>query len=749
MPLPPRPRLRLRLRQRPVSKGFALLAEISAAPGLASAATLALGGIRATLSIPAAALVLCDRTNKPQIILDTAHGYDRRSSTQLGVALLDAMQQHPRTLEYPRFLSAHLELQHEAEIASSVPGAVLATPLLIGDQLLGVLSVEADRLHRWTRREVALAEAIAAQLAQAFHSERRIAQLQYSEKLSSACQTLTALTAGMDVAGTSRAIVEQAALATGAAGAQLFLRRRNRGELEPVAVHGVVLVTEGRHARIDCDPAGGRALSHRPEWLFGNEPEPAPMGQGEPCNPDEAQLAVSLLDGNELVGVITLSFTAAAARPCDAMLPAIERFATHAAAALRNAHQYDSAAQRARRMVELARATQVLDAQANIAASIEPLAQQSLHILDAQGCIVALHREGHEDAIYAVGLSDTQRGTICDNEAFQSLLCGTPLSQDIPQRQPAIRQPEAQLDQAARDAGFAAQLTLPLTHKDAMVGVITYLYGADHTWNDDDFETAGLIASQMTTLIANAQLYHEVHEANRLKSEFIATISHELRTPMGAIMGYAELLASGSYGAIPDMMHEPLGRLKANADTLLLLINQMLDLSRIEAGRLELHSEPFHPADLLRAVASAAQPQLRGKRITFETVVEDTVPGIVLGDVGRLRQMLGNLVDNGLKFTQYGGLLVRCSRVDEPNGAKLVFDVSDSGPGIPEDKLRVIWQPFRQGNSSETRSHSGAGLGLTIVHKLTELMGGTTAVVSRLGIGSTFSIRLPLHLPPS
>ncbi len=233
-------------------------------------------------------------------------------------------------------------------------------------------------------------------------------------------------------------------------------------------------------------------------------------------------------------------------------------------------------------------------------------------------------------------------------------------------------------------------------------------------------------------------------ELDRMKSAFVSMASHELRTPLNAILGYSDMLKENVYGPLQPEQRETMDRVMANTKRMLGLVNNLLDQAQIESGKLVLEIASFSPGDLLKEVQTAVGVLAEAKQLTFETNVEADVPATVSGDARRLNQILINLVGNAVKFTEEGAVRVRAFRYDDTHWA---LSVSDTGPGIPDEAQKFIFEPFRQVDDPITRRHTGSGLGLSIVEQLTTLMGGKIEVASEIGAGSTFSVILPLSHP--
>ena len=245
---------------------------------------------------------------------------------------------------------------------------------------------------------------------------------------------------------------------------------------------------------------------------------------------------------------------------------------------------------------------------------------------------------------------------------------------------------------------------------------------------------------------AEAALLHAkeaAEAADRAKSEFLAIVSHEIRTPINGVIGFAQILADSPL--TPDQ-REQVAIIKSSGQALEKLIADILDLSKIEAGKIEIESSPFGLHRCVEEVIAFFQPKARAAALTLTSTIDADVPQIVNSDEARLRQILTNLIGNALKFTERGSISVHVSCMrgepvsmrDTRRALRLFFSVTDTGIGIPTDKISKLFKPFSQVDSSSERRRSGTGLGLIISKRLCELMGGTISVESKLGEGTTF-----------
>jgi len=231
-------------------------------------------------------------------------------------------------------------------------------------------------------------------------------------------------------------------------------------------------------------------------------------------------------------------------------------------------------------------------------------------------------------------------------------------------------------------------------------------------------------------------------EANEFKTKFIARISHELRTPLGALMGMAEMLQEGVYGPLNDLQKNLVGRILNNVITLSRIFSELLDQSQIESGQLRLKKEKFSPGAIVESVYSNYLSMALKKGITLHKEITARVPQTVIGDQARTEQILSNLVVNAIKFTNTGSVNIR---IDGQGEANWVLRVEDTGTGISEEDMQMIFEPFRQVDETTSRRYGGVGLGLSIVLLLVKAMNGTIRVDSKLGQGSAFTVTLPVQ----
>jgi signal transduction histidine kinase len=297
-------------------------------------------------------------------------------------------------------------------------------------------------------------------------------------------------------------------------------------------------------------------------------------------------------------------------------------------------------------------------------------------------------------------------------------------------------------------AGYRALLVVPLLRPDRIVGALAVRRREPGEFSKSTIDLLETFADQSVLAIQNARLFREIEEkgrelevASKHKSQFLANMSHELRTPLNAILGYAELMLDSIYGEPSEKMRTVLERLQSNGRHLLGLINDVLDLSKIEAGQLTLTLDDYSLSDVVHGVVSAVEPLAAEKRLAIKAEVPPDLP-TGRGDGRRLSQVLLNLIGNAIKFTDKGEVAIRAFAT---NGAFTVA-VCDTGSGIPAADQAKIFEEFQQADSSITRTKGGTGLGLSIAKRIVEMHGGRIWVESEPGKGSRFYFTLPVRV---
>ena len=300
-----------------------------------------------------------------------------------------------------------------------------------------------------------------------------------------------------------------------------------------------------------------------------------------------------------------------------------------------------------------------------------------------------------------------------------------------------------------------SEVAIPLRIGSRIVGVIDIQSIQAYAFTQDDLSVLQSLADQVAVAIDNArsyelsqQLIKDLREVDQLKSQFLANMSHELRTPLNSIIGFSRVILKGIDGPVSEMQQQDLTAIYNSGQHLLGLINDILDLARIEAGKMELNFEEVHLADLATSVMSTAKGLVKEKPIQLIQHIPTTMPS-VRGDTMRVRQVLLNLISNASKFTDQGSITVEAIVQKGPTGKmEALVSVTDTGPGISLEDQKKLFQAFSQVDGSATRKSGGSGLGLSICANLVQLHGGRIGIQSGIGNGSTFWFTLPLYHQP-
>ncbi len=309
-----------------------------------------------------------------------------------------------------------------------------------------------------------------------------------------------------------------------------------------------------------------------------------------------------------------------------------------------------------------------------------------------------------------------------------------------------LADPEYDYAEGQKVGGYRTLLGVPLMREGAAMGALVLGRSAPRPFTPQQIELVETFADQAVIAIENVRLFEEIQdksrqleEASQHKSQFLANMSHELRTPLNAILGYTELMTDGAYGEPSEKMLGILKRLESNGKHLLGLINDVLDLSKIEAGQLVLELSDYSVQDIAQTVRSTLEPLAADKKLAFKVEMPSELPA-GHGDGRRLTQVLINLVGNAVKFTDTGEVVIMA----EANNGSFYVSVRDTGPGISAADQAKLFQEFQQADNAITKKKGGTGLGLAISKRIVEMHGGRIWVESQVGQGSTFSFTLPV-----
>jgi signal transduction histidine kinase len=314
--------------------------------------------------------------------------------------------------------------------------------------------------------------------------------------------------------------------------------------------------------------------------------------------------------------------------------------------------------------------------------------------------------------------------------------------------------------EVARELGFRSFVALPLQCGPSVLGTVTFYFAASGSVSLETRNLLRMVADQMAATAEKARLIEDLRDANtalletnaqlekqytallearRVKDEFLANISHELRTPLTAVIGYISLMQEGIAGPINDEQQHTLEQVKASSEQLLELIGDLLELTTLNRGGLETSISEFDPRMPLREATAATEG--RRASVALEVAEPQTAP-LMKSDRRKIAKILGALVSNAFKFTHQGSVRVALQTTRD----RAVYTVEDTGIGIPEEAHQYVFEEFRQVDGTMTRRYGGSGLGLTLARRLARLLGGEIMLASKVGVGSTFRVELPLNV---
>ncbi len=647
----------------------------------------------------------------------------------------------------------------------------MAIPMTVNHEVIGVLDVQSERVGRFTSEDIAIKTILAGQIAVTVANARSFEATQRRARdLETVSMIATEAANNLDLDVLLADVVNLTKEQFEYYHAHIYLVDGERKILNLVAgagMPGQMMLERGHRIPMDREHSLVASAARTGEGVIANDVTQAPNFLPNPLLPEtRSELAIPLIVNREVIGVLDVQDTAVGRfGPEDVTLKTI--LAGQIAVAVANAKRFrseqEARAENERRARDMETVSQVSVATSTILET-ESLLLSVVHLaksaFDLYHAHVYLYDEDDETLYLAAGAGET--GAMMKKHGH-SIRFNHPNS--IVAR--AAREQNSVIINDVMEADTfmpnpllpdtRAEIALPMMVGSDLVGVLDLQSAEPGRFTDEDTNVKATLASQIAVAVENARAFEsaaevaereraaadESRKAERLKSEFLASMSHELRTPLNSIIGYSEVMLDGGDGDLTEDAMEDIDIIYTSGKHLLSIINDILDLAKIEAEQMKLNRKPTEIVRLLRGVIKANQVLIgdRPIELRMETDVDELVIPV---DELRIRQVILNLFSNAVKFTEQGSVTIVLSMLDDVTAR---IAVRDTGIGISEEGQRVVFDQFRQVDGSSTRKAGGTGLGLTITRHLVNMHGGEIYVESTEGVGSEFWFTLPLIEP--
>ena len=656
-----------------------------------------------------------------------------------------------------------------------------AVPLLANDKSIGVLFVFDSQVRRFTEDEVSLLTAFADQAALALEKARLLNEAETEreraereKERSDALYRVSNLLAGAhDTDEVLDLIVNEAARLVGAAGAYLRLIESDllvtaattESTTEFVAGLAPTIVIEEGNISVS-----GHAMATKKPLILEDVVEDN-WGLAESRSRSQefgihGMAVVPLLVDDRPLGTLSVTDTRIR-RFTDDEIALLVAFADQASLALEKARLLNEAEARERQATKLYEVTTQLASNHDLDSVLDLITQQAVELMDGTSGILWQFDEP-KGALVVVNTFNALPGMLNSfilpgegiaGKAFVTRRVTWTSDYAADFDGTFKKYFDHHVDDIARrqvsESRLASVLSAPIVIMDSVWGVLTVQFDTKREFTDEEANLVQNLADSAAVAINNARFIEETEqsredaeEANRTKSQFLANMSHELRTPLNAIIGYSEMLQEEAADLENEEFEEDLERINGAGKHLLGLINDVLDISKIEAGAMDIYLETFPVGPMVHDVATTMKTLVEKNSNTLEIDCPDSV-GSIHADTTKIRQCLFNLLSNASKFTEQGKISLSVSRYTEDSQEWINFAVGDTGIGMTDEQMSRLFEAFAQAEASTRRNYGGTGLGLAITRHFCEMMGGTVLVESEAGKGSTFTMKLPAAVDES